>query len=70
MTTNLFGQESNDTTKAKGIILGAENGPEFPGGRDELYKFINSKLKYPKDARRNGIEGKVVISFVVEETEV
>lgn len=65
-TTNLFAQEANDTTKTKGVILVAENAPTFPGGREELYRFIGSKIKYPKDARRNGIEGKVGISFVVE----
>lgn len=66
LTTNIFGQELKDTTKTNGVILVAEKAPEFPGGREELYKFISSKLKYPKDARRNGIEGKVIISFVVE----
>jgi len=65
-TTYLFGQDSTDTTETKGIILVAENAPEFPGGADKLSEFINSNLKYPKDARKNEVEGKVVISFVVE----
>ena len=66
LATNLFGQETNDTSKIKGVILVAENAPTFPGGQEELYKFIGSKIRYPKDARKNGIEGKVIISFVVE----
>lgn len=41
----------------------------FPGGQAELYRFISSRLKYPKDAMKSGIQGKVVISFVVERDE-
>ena len=66
LTTNLFGQVVRDTTNAKGIMLVAEKAPTFPGGPTELYKFITSKLKYPKDARKSGVQGRVIISFVVE----
>src|SRR5687768_8522266 len=66
LTTNIFAQGTKDTAKTEGIILVAENAPSFPGGQAELNKFISSKLKYPKDARKSGIQGKVVISFVVE----
>lgn len=66
LTTNLFAQEAKDTTKTKEIILVAENAPSFPGGQAELYRFIGRKLNYPKDARKSGIQGRVVISFVVE----
>jgi periplasmic protein TonB len=66
LTSHLFGQDSSGTTNTKGIILVAEIAPEFPGGPEALYKFISSKLKYPKDARKNGVEGKVVVSFIVE----
>jgi protein TonB len=66
LTISLLAQETTDTTKTQGVVSVAESAPEFPGGQAELFNFINSKLKYPKDAKRNGIEGKVVISFVVE----
>jgi protein TonB len=40
--------------------------PEFPGGLEELYKYLGSNMKYPPMARENGIQGKVFVSFVVE----
>ncbi len=40
--------------------------PQFPGGIQELYKYIAQNLKYPKQARRMGIEGKVYVQFIVD----
>jgi len=39
--------------------------PEFPGGERELTKFLQNNLVYPEDAKRMGVEGKVMIQFVV-----
>ncbi len=44
----------------------AEVMPSFPGGFEAFYKFISTKIKYPSQARRMGIEGKVYLQFVVE----
>ena len=43
-----------------------ETMPSFKGGLSEFYKFVGSKLKYPAQARRIGIEGKVFVQFVVD----
>jgi protein TonB len=43
----------------------AEVMPEFPGGMAALLAFIQKNLHYPAIAREEGIEGKVVISFIV-----
>jgi len=43
-----------------------EDMPEFPGGMEAFYKFISKKVKYPAQARRMGIEGRVYLQFVVE----
>jgi protein TonB len=39
--------------------------PEFPGGEDELIKFLTENMNYPELAREKGTEGRVVIGFVV-----
>ncbi|HMI67909.1 MAG TPA: M56 family metallopeptidase [Cyclobacteriaceae bacterium] len=39
--------------------------PEYVGGIDSLMAFIQKKMKYPGDARKKGIEGRVFVSFVV-----
>jgi TonB family protein len=47
------------------VLTFAEKMPEFPGGMDELYKFIQSNLKYPAFEKENDIQGNVYVRFVV-----
>lgn len=42
-----------------------EQMPQFPGGPAELLKYITKNLKYPVIAQENGIQGKVILRFVV-----
>ncbi len=39
--------------------------PEYPGGKEALFKFIAENIKYPEDARKEKLEGKVIIAFTV-----
>lgn len=41
--------------------------PEFPGGENNLMKFLRDHLKYPAAAKRRGSQGRVVVKFVVDE---
>lgn len=43
-----------------------EQMPQYPGGAAELFKFLNRSIKYPTVAAEMGIEGKVILTFVVE----
>jgi protein TonB len=47
------------------IFTFVEQQPSFPGGDSEMNKFIKKNLKYPPAALRNGLEGLVVVQFVV-----
>lgn len=40
--------------------------PEYPGGLQEMYKFLSVNVKYPEEARKAGAEDTVVITFIVE----
>lgn len=42
-----------------------EKMPAFPGGIAELMKYLSSNIKYPVEAHKAGIQGRVVVSFVV-----
>ena len=44
-----------------------EDMPEFPGGDAALLTFIAENIKYPKAAQRIGVEGRVTLSFVIDE---
>ena len=40
--------------------------PEFPGGQAALLRWISEHIKYPAIAEENGIQGRIICSFVVE----
>ena len=40
--------------------------PVYPGGEEAFYAFLKDQLKYPKEARKEWIEGRVWVSFVLE----
>jgi TonB family protein len=48
-----------------GVFVVVEQMPEFVGGQDELIKFLVKEIKYPENAKKNKITGKVFVSFVV-----
>ena len=39
--------------------------PSFPGGEEEMLRYIVHSLRYPSQARARGTEGSVVLSFIV-----
>lgn len=43
-----------------------EQMPSFPGGPSALMQYLSSNIKYPVVAQENGVQGRVVVSFVVE----
>jgi protein TonB len=42
-----------------------EQMPDYPGGQEELYKYLQKNIRYPEMARSNGIQGTVYVQFVV-----
>jgi TonB family protein len=55
--------QENTEDKVEKIV---EEMPEFPGGMNELYKFLSSNLQYPKEDMKAGRQGKVIVFFIVE----
>lgn len=42
-----------------------ENAPSFPGGQGALMSWLRDNMKYPAAAAKNGVEGRVIVQFVV-----
>lgn len=42
--------------------------PDFKGGKIEMFKFIANHIRYPKNAQKKGIQGRVIVTFVVTKT--
>ena len=47
------------------IFQVVEEMPEFPGGMAECMKFLAKNIKYPTIAQENGVQGRVIVQFVV-----
>ena len=57
---------SADNMPDNAVFFECEQKPEFPGGDVALMKYISENIRYPKNAHDNRIEGRVVISFVIQ----
>jgi TonB family protein len=60
--------KKNATTtsvKEKLIFQTVEEMPEFPGGMDECKRFFGKNIKYPTISQENGVQGRVIVQFVV-----
>ena len=45
-----------------------EDQPTPPGGMSAFYKYVGKTMKYPNQARRMGIQGRVFVQFIVDKT--
>ncbi len=43
-----------------------EQMPAFPGGPSALMSYLSKNIKYPVVAEENGVQGRVIVTFVVE----
>jgi protein TonB len=57
----LTNQNDDDTLDYSEIM------PVFPGGTEAIFKFVAKNFVYPKEAKKKKIEGRVMITFVVDE---
>lgn len=48
------------------VFLTAEVMPEFVGGNAALVRYLQKNLRYPAQALRNSVDGKVFIAFTVQ----
>lgn len=57
-------EEEEDPNQVFSIV---EDMPEFPGGETALLKYIAQSIKYPVIAQENGIQGRVTVTFVINQ---
>jgi TonB family protein len=57
---------SEDFDGTDPVYLSVDKIPEYKDGLKEMYKYMGMNIKYPANARENGIEGTVYTGFVVE----
>lgn len=42
--------------------------PEFNGGLNALMQYLSLSIRYPQSAQRQGIQGRVIVQFIVDKT--
>ena len=56
-------QMTNDPNR---VFERVDKEPDYPGGMKVFYNYLAKTIKYPAEARKNKIQGKVFIQFIVE----
>ena len=59
-------KENQVIEQAAPILTIVELMPSFDGGEEALYKWLGENIKYPQVAKETGIQGTVIVTFVVE----
>ena len=81
MNTKLFGlflvllvclpsfaqQKPVEKVDSDGVYLMPDQLPEFPGGIQAMMKYLSTNIKYPVEAQKKGISGRVIVQFVIME---
>ena len=64
------GYEAVDIPKVSVNLIGnsVEKAPQFPGGEAALMKYLESHVNYPPMAAEKGVQGRVIVQFVVDKT--
>ena len=57
-------KEESDPNKAFDVV---EEMPQFPGGAQALMEYLAQNIKYPAEAEKAGIQGRVILTFVVDQ---
>jgi TonB family protein len=59
------GNAQNVSNDDKDLYQVVEELPSYNGGTEALQKFLEANIRYPEEAKKAGIEGKVYVNFVV-----
>ena len=55
-------QEQDDQDPVLDIC---EELPQFPGGVEQMWKYLMENLRYPEEAMKKGIQGRVIVTFTI-----
>ncbi len=62
----VFPEEQAEEVDEQEIFTVVQDEPAFPGGSQELHRYLRDNIQYPRSARERGDQGRVIVTFVVE----
>ncbi|MDB5062573.1 MAG: hypothetical protein JWP67_2416, partial [Mucilaginibacter sp.] len=60
------GKAKDTIPNKKQVFTAVEHSPAFPGGDKAFGQFLGKNIRYPKQARENNVQGRVIATFIVE----
>ncbi|MFA6086069.1 TonB family protein [Mucilaginibacter sp.] len=60
------GKNIDTVPNKKVVFTQVEHSPGFPGGDKAFSQFLSKNIRYPKKARENNVQGRVIATFIVE----
>lgn len=66
MTIGAQAQQQKGNTEPQGVFDVVEDMPQYPGGMQALFSYLQENITYPKDAQEKKISGRVLVTFIVE----
>ena len=66
MVTLSINAQSEATHVEEKVYDVVEEMPQFPGGPSALFEYLSNNLQYPVVAEENGVQGRVIVTFIVE----
>ena len=62
----LVAQDSSSSASERETFTIVAEQPSYEGGMDALYRHLMNEIRYPDLARKNGVEGRIYVQFVIE----
>ncbi len=66
--SNVQKELSDEELAKEPVFTVVDQQPEYPGGIQAMYKFLGENIKYPAEASKNRIQGKVFLTFIIGST--
>ena len=64
-STQVNNSELSESNHLGKVYDSVDESPDYPGGGKQLMKDLSAVLKYPEEAKKEGISGRVVVKFIV-----
>lgn len=65
-TKAVVGKNEGLKADTSAVVMEIEEAPEFPGGAAAMFEYLRSNTHYPRECRENKVQGRVMITFIVE----
>lgn len=62
-----FQAEAQEKDKKDDVFYVVDELPVFPGGEEALRNWLSENIRYPEEAKADSIQGKVYVTFVINE---